>query len=168
MHIVAKTFEIYFLAKISSELSMLDVFLRFLHPLRQRIALLRSAKLIFVLIKFIVSEYDSFRFSLSFSASFWTAFVEPGAAPQYTQNLVEQSCCVPHPDFLGGILLFLLYRDICGVRYSFKAGFSMGVEKFNIEKVSAESASPESICLDVKSSVIFSSGCFDVKAFAFD
>ena len=59
---------------------MLDVFLRFLNPLRQRIALLRSAKFIFVLIKFIVSEYDSFRFSLSFSASFWMVFVEPGAA----------------------------------------------------------------------------------------
>ena len=51
---------------------MLNVFSRFLHPLRQRIALLRSAKLIFVLPMFIVSEYDSFRFSLSFSASFWT------------------------------------------------------------------------------------------------
>ena len=50
-------------------------------PLRQRIALLRSAKLIFVLIKFIVCEYDSFHFSLSFSASFWMVFVEPGAAP---------------------------------------------------------------------------------------
>ena len=50
-------------------------------PLRQRIALLKSAKLIFILIKFIVSEYDSFRFSLSFSASFWMVFVEPGAAP---------------------------------------------------------------------------------------
>ena len=47
-----------------------------------------------------------------------------------------------------------------GVRYSFGAGFSMGVENFYIEKGSAESASPESICLDVKSSVIFSSGCF--------
>ena len=46
------------------ELSMLDVFLKFLHPLRQRIALLRNAKLIFVIIKFIVSEYDSFRFCL--------------------------------------------------------------------------------------------------------
>ena len=54
--------------------------LKFLHPLRQRIALLRSAKLIFVLIKFIVSEYDSFRFSLSFSASFWSVFEEPCAA----------------------------------------------------------------------------------------
>ena len=30
----------------------------------------------------------------------------------------------------------------------------MGVENFYIEKGSAESASPESICLDVKSSVI--------------
>ena len=60
---------------------MLDLFLRFLHPLRQRIALLRSAKLIFVLMKFIESEYDSFRFSLSFSASFGMVFVEPGAAP---------------------------------------------------------------------------------------
>ena len=60
---------------------MLDVFLGLLHPLRQRIALIRSAKLIFVLIKLFVSEYDSLRFSLSFSASSWTIFVEPGAAP---------------------------------------------------------------------------------------
>ena len=43
----------------------------------------------------------------------------------------------------------------------------MRVEIFCIEKGSAESVSPESICLDVKSSVIFSSGCFIVKAFAF-
>ena len=50
-------------------------------PPRQRIALLRRAKLIFVLIKFIVSEYESFRFWLSFSASFWMVFVEPGASP---------------------------------------------------------------------------------------
>ena len=50
-------------------------------PLRQRIALLRGAKLIFLLIEFFVSEYDSFRFSLSFCASFWMVFVEPGAAP---------------------------------------------------------------------------------------
>ena len=40
-----------------------------------------SAKLVFVLIKFIVSEYDSFSFSLSFSASFLMVFVEPGTAP---------------------------------------------------------------------------------------
>ena len=60
---------------------MLDVFLSFFYPLRQRIALLRSAKLIFVLMKFIVSDNNSFRFSLSFSANFWTVFVEPGAAP---------------------------------------------------------------------------------------
>ena len=44
-----------------------------------------------------------------------------------------------------------------GVRYSLRAGFSIGVENFCIGKGSAESASPESICLDVKSSVIFSS-----------
>ena len=43
----------------------------------------------------------------------------------------------------------------------------MGLENFSIENFLAESASPESICLDVKSSVIFSSGCFVVKAFAF-
>ena len=60
---------------------MLNVILSFLHPLRQRIALLRSAKVIFVLIKILLSEHDSFGFSLSFSASFWTVFVEPGAAP---------------------------------------------------------------------------------------
>ena len=51
------------------------------YPIRQKIALLRSAKLISVLLKFIVSENDSFRFSLSFSASFWMVFVDPGAAP---------------------------------------------------------------------------------------
>ena len=62
------------------ELSMLDVFLGFLQPLRQRIAVLRRAKLLYVFIKFIVSEYESFRFSLSFSASFWMVFVEPGAS----------------------------------------------------------------------------------------
>ena len=43
----------------------------------------------------------------------------------------------------------------------------MGVENFYVEKGSAESASPVSICLDVKSSDIFSSVCFVVKAFAF-
>ena len=42
----------------------------------------------------------------------------------------------------------------------------MGVENFYIEKASADSASPESMCLDGKSSVIFKSGCFVVKAFA--
>ena len=55
-------------------------FLNFLHPLRQRIALLRSAKPILVLIKFVGSEYDPLRYSLNFSASFWTVFIDPGAA----------------------------------------------------------------------------------------
>ena len=41
----------------------------------------------------------------------------------------------------------------------------MRVEKFYIKKASAKLASPESICLDVKLRVIFSSGCFVVKAF---
>ena len=43
----------------------------------------------------------------------------------------------------------------------------MGVESFYIEKGSAVSTSRESICLDVKSSVIFSNGCFVMKAFAY-
>ena len=54
-----------------------------------------------------------------------------------------------------------------GVRYRFRAGFSMGIENSYIKKGSAESASPKSICLDVKSSVNFNGGCFVVKAFAF-
>ena len=62
-------------------MSRLDELIGFLHPLRHRTALLRNAKLIFVLIKFMVSEYDSFRFSLIFSASFWIVFVEPGTLP---------------------------------------------------------------------------------------
>ena len=137
--------------KSQIELSILDVFLRFLQPLRQRIALLRSAKLMFVLIKLIVSEYDSFRFSLSLSASFWMVFVEPGAAPSV------------HAKISGTQLLCSTFRILCwcynvltlmiilGVRYSFRARFSMGVENFYIEKGSAESASPDSICLDVGS-----------------
>ena len=40
-----------------------------------------QGKLILVLTKFILSKYDTFCFLLSFSASFWTVFVEPGAAP---------------------------------------------------------------------------------------
>ena len=48
--------------------------------LRQRTALLRSPKFIYVLINVIVSEIDSFRFSLSFAAVFLTVFEEPGAA----------------------------------------------------------------------------------------
>ena len=84
---------------------MLGVFSSFLHPLRQRIALLGSAKLIFVLIKFIVSEYDSLRFSLSFLASFWNVFVEPGAAPPVHAKTLEQSCCVRHQEFFVGNLM---------------------------------------------------------------
>ena len=63
--------------------------LKFFATPKARIALLRSAKLIFFLIKFIVSEYDSFRFWLSFSASFWTIFVEPGAAPTIHAKISE-------------------------------------------------------------------------------
>ena len=54
---------------------------------------------IFALLKFIVSEYDSCRFS----ASFWTIFVEPGAAPPVHAKI---SCCVPHPELFVGILMF--------------------------------------------------------------
>ena len=55
--------------------------LKFFAHTKAEDALLKSSKLVFVLIKFIVSEYDSFRFSLSFSASFVMVFVEPGSAP---------------------------------------------------------------------------------------
>ena len=41
----------------------------------------QKCKSYFFLLQFIVSVYNSFRFSLSVSASFWTVFVEPGAAP---------------------------------------------------------------------------------------
>ena len=43
----------------------------------------------------------------------------------------------------------------------------MGFENFYIEKGSAETVFQESLCFDVKSSIIFSSGCFVVKGFAF-
>ena len=99
---------------------MLDLFSRFLHPLRQRIALLKSAKLIFLLLKFIVSEYDSFRFSFNFSASFWMVFVEPSAAPPAhakisgTQFFVEPSAAPPaHAKISGTQLLCSTSRILC-------------------------------------------------------
>ena len=63
----------------TDEIVNVGCILKILHPLRQKISLLRRAKLNFALVEFIVSEYDSFHFSLKFSASFWTVFVEPGA-----------------------------------------------------------------------------------------
>ena len=44
------------------------------------VALLKNAKLVLVLKKFIVSEYYSYRLSLKISASFWTVFAESSAA----------------------------------------------------------------------------------------
>ena len=87
-------------------MSILDVFLRFLHLLRQRIALLRIAKLIFVLIKFIVSEFDLFRFSLSFSAIFWMVFLEPGAALSAHAKISGTKLLCSHPELFVGILMF--------------------------------------------------------------
>ena len=57
---------------IALELSTLYVLLR--------------AKLIFVLTEFIVSEYDSIQFSLSFSASFWKAMLEVEVHPDQAMD----------------------------------------------------------------------------------
>ena len=46
-------------------------------------------------------SYDSFRFSLSFSASFWMVFVEPGAAPPV------------HAKISGAKLLGYTFRILC-------------------------------------------------------
>ena len=100
-----------------------------------------------------MSEYDTFRFSLKFSASFWTIFVEPGGKISGTQLLCSRLRVLC---WYLNVLALMIF--VC-VRYSFRAGFSMGVENYYIEKGSSESASPDSICLDVKSSVIFNSGC---------
>ena len=64
------------------------------------IAPLRSAKLILFLLKFFVSEFDSFRFSLSFSASFWMVFVEPGAAPPVHAKTSETKLLCSTPKIL--------------------------------------------------------------------
>ena len=73
---------------------MLSNYVIFLHSLRQKAALLRNAKLIFVLTNFFVSEYDLFRISFNFSANFWTVFVEPGAAPPVnTKSSVTKLLC---------------------------------------------------------------------------
>ena len=93
--------------------------------------------------------------------------------PVFGRSLV---LLLPYARISGAKLLCSTSRILCwyfnvlifvGVRYTFSAGFSMRFKKLYIKKGSAESASPEYICLDVKSSVIFSSGCFVVKAFAF-
>ena len=114
-----------------------------------------------------MSEYDSFRFLLSFSASFWTVFVEPGAAPPVHAKISGTKLLSSISRILCWYFYVLTLMMFVGVRYGFRAGFSMGLENFYIEKGSAELASPESIRLDVKSSIIFSSGCFVVKGFAF-
>ena len=58
----------------------------------------------FVLTKFLVSEYDSFRFSInsiSFSASFWKVCVETGAGPPV------------HTKISGTKLLYSTSRILC-------------------------------------------------------
>ena len=116
---------------------------------------------------FIVSDYDSFRFSLSFSASFEMVFVEPGAAPPVHAKISGTKLLSSIARILCWYFYVLTLMMFVSVRYGFRAGFSLGVENYYIEKRSAESASPESIRLDVKSSLNFSSGCFVVKGFAF-
>ena len=62
--------------------------------------------LIFVLIKFIVSEFDLFRFSLSFSAIFWMVFLEPGAALSAHAKISGTKLLCSHPELFVGILMF--------------------------------------------------------------
>ena len=127
---------------------MFFVYEIFLHSLSQKAALLRNAKLIFLLTNFFVSEYNLFRISLNFSASFWTVFVEPGAAPSLNtkSSLAKLLCSTSR-------ILFLLFNcfDILklfvGVIYSFRARYN---------KKTAKSASPYYICLKMESSIIFS------------
>ena len=57
-----------------------------------------------------MSQYDSFRFSLCFFASFSTVFVEPGAAPPVYASITGTKAA------------------IVGVSYNFKAGFFMGMK----------------------------------------
>ena len=95
------------------------IFKSFAHPppLRHRIALLRSAALIFVLIKFVVSENDSFRFSLSFSGSFGMVFVEPGAAPPVHAKISGTKLLCSTSKIL--CWYFNNIQDICGRQISF-------------------------------------------------
>ena len=53
-----------------------------------------------------MSDYDSFRFSLNFSASFWSVFLEHGAAPPVHASISVTSCSIPDREFLVGILMF--------------------------------------------------------------
>ena len=58
------------------------------------------------------------------------------------------------PDLFVGFKRCDTLKIFVGVRYNFRAGFSMGAENCYIEKRSRNLASPEYICLDVTSSVI--------------
>ena len=81
-------------------------------------------------------KYDSFRSSLYFSASFWTVFVEPGAAPPVHAKIIEKKAAVFH--IQNYLLVFQSFNTLMifvDIRYSFRAGFSMGVENFTSKKV---------------------------------
>ena len=84
-----------------------------------------------------MSEYDSFRFSLNFSASFWTVFVEPGAAPPVHAKISGTKLLCSTSRILRWYFNVLTLMIFVGVRYSFRARFSMGVAKFYIEKGTA-------------------------------
>ena len=78
-------------------------------------------------LKVIVSD-DLFRFSLSFSASFWAVFVEPGAALLvHAKNSGTKLLCSTSKIlcwYFNGLTLMIFV----GVTYSFRAELSIGVE----------------------------------------
>ena len=99
------------------KISMLYVSQFFLHPLRQRNALLRSANFTLVLKKFVVSDYDSFRFLLNFSACFCTVFVQPGAAPPVNAKISGTKLLCSTSRFRCCYLIVLTILMFVGIRY---------------------------------------------------
>ena len=90
------------------------VYSSFLHPLRQRIAPLRSAKLFLVLISFLcrIMIRSVFRFNLFF-AGFWKFFVEPGVLLQFTQKISGKKAAVFHIQNSQGYHKF--YTSLTGI-----------------------------------------------------
>ena len=101
----------------------------------------QKCKTYFVLIKFFVSEYDLFRFPLSFSTCFWTVFVKPSAAPPVHAKISGSKLLCSTSRILFSYLNVLIhwYSDltlmiILVVRYSLGQDLAWGLIIFYIRE----------------------------------
>ena len=70
-----------------------------------------------------------------FSASFWTVFVEPGAAPPVHLKISRTKVLCSTSKILCWYFNVLTLMKFAGARYRCRAGFSMGLTSFTSKKV---------------------------------